>query len=92
MIAVIAGSILCRPHMQGLLIPPLTSQLLLFIQELLGRTLRAPIVTSSVIRQVAESMFRRRKETEMLPIVFTLGQRIWKGWSWVISMYQKIAA
>jgi len=35
------------------------------IQELLERTLRVPIVTSSVILQVAESMFRRLKGTEL---------------------------
>ena len=49
------------------------------IQELLGRTLRASIVTSSVILQVAESMFRRFKGMELLPTVFTQAQRIWKG-------------
>jgi hypothetical protein len=62
------------------------------IQELLGRTLRTSIVTSSVILQVAETMFRRLKETELLPTIFTLVQRIWKGWGWVMSMDQKIAA
>ena len=41
------------------------------IQELLERTLRVSIVTSSVILQVAESIFRRLKGTELLPTVFT---------------------
>ena len=49
------------------------------MQELLGRTRRALIVTSSVIRQVAALMFRRLKETELLPTLFRLGQRIRKG-------------
>ncbi len=40
MITVTAGSILCRPHIEGLRAAPLTSQLPLFVPELLKQTLR----------------------------------------------------
>ena len=61
------------------------------IQELLERTLRVPIVTSSVLLQVAESMFRRLKETELLSTVYAGTQNI-DGMRRGMSMYQKVAA